>query len=51
MEMEWNKEAKEALKRVPFFVRKKVKAKVEEEARKRGDELVALHHVKARKKS
>jgi len=50
LEMQWEKEAKDALKRVPFFVRKKVKARVEEEAQRRGDDLVALHHVKACKK-
>jgi len=50
LEIQWSKEAKDALKRVPFFVRKKVKARVEEEAQRRGDDLVALHHVKACKK-
>ncbi len=50
MEMQWNKEAKDALKRVPFFVRKRVKARVEDEAERRGDDLVAVHHVKACKK-
>jgi anaerobic sulfite reductase subunit C len=46
VEMKWNPEAKDALKRVPFFVRKRVKTRVEEEALRRGDDLVTLHHVK-----
>ena len=30
--MEWTSEAEAALKRVPFFVRKRVRARVEQEA-------------------
>jgi len=48
--LEWSKEAKEALKRVPFFVRKRVKSKVEEEALRLGDDLVTLEHVNSCKK-
>ncbi len=44
--MKWNSEAEDAVKRVPFFVRKRVKTRVEEEALRRGDDLVTLHHVK-----
>jgi anaerobic sulfite reductase subunit C len=44
-EMKWTKEAEEAVSRVPFFVRKKVKKKVEEEAEKAGSSLVTLDHV------
>jgi anaerobic sulfite reductase subunit C len=42
---EWSDEAKEALSRVPFFVRKRVKARVEEEAARRGDRRVTMTHV------
>jgi anaerobic sulfite reductase subunit C len=45
LEMQWSKEARDALRRVPFFVRKRVKARVEEEARTRGEDRVTLHHV------
>lgn len=50
MEMQWSKEAKEALKQVPFFVRKRVKARVEEEARSQGSDRVTLDHVKTCKR-
>lgn len=44
-DMKWNKNAQEALSRVPCFVRKRVKKRVEEEAaRLRADE-VTLEHV------
>ena len=45
LEMQWSPEAKDALKKVPFFVRKRVKTRVEEEAARRGDDQVSLHHV------
>ncbi len=45
--MEWSKEAATAIKKVPFFVRKRVKARVEEEAARQGDNVVTLKHVKA----
>jgi len=48
--MEWHAEAAEAVKRVPFFVRKKVKTKVEEEAARRGDIVVTLEHVETCRK-
>jgi len=40
--MEWTPEAEDAVKKVPFFVRKRVKARVEKEAREAGvnDRLV-----------
>lgn len=44
--MEWNKEAAEAIKKVPFFVRKRVKARVEEEAQRSGSNMVTLEHVR-----
>jgi anaerobic sulfite reductase subunit C len=43
--MKWTKEAEEAVSRVPFFVRKRVKKRVEEEAEKCGAPLVTLEHV------
>ena len=45
--MEWTKEADESIKKVPFFVRKKVKARVEKEARSAGKKIVSLADVKA----
>ena len=44
--MKWEKAAEEAVRRVPFFVRKRVRAKVEEEARRDGSTEVLLKHVK-----
>jgi dissimilatory sulfite reductase (desulfoviridin) alpha/beta subunit len=48
--MKWTKEAEEAVSRVPFFVRKRVKKKVEEEAEKAGSPVVTLQHVQDSKK-
>jgi dissimilatory sulfite reductase (desulfoviridin) alpha/beta subunit len=45
--MDWSKEADNAVKKVPFFVRKRVKARVETDARKAGKKKVALADVKA----
>lgn len=44
--MEWDAQAKEALTRVPFFVRKRVKKRVEEEAASRGAKTVTFVHVR-----
>lgn len=45
--MRWTREAEEAISRVPFFVRRRVKKRVEEEAaRNRADE-VRMEHVAA----
>ncbi|MBW1997756.1 MAG: 4Fe-4S dicluster domain-containing protein [Deltaproteobacteria bacterium] len=44
--MKWTQEAEEAIKRVPFFVRKRVRARVEEEVKKRGRETVSLHDLR-----
>jgi anaerobic sulfite reductase subunit C len=46
-DMKWTPDAESAVKNVPFFVRKKVRARVEEEARSRGRDRVALADVKA----
>jgi len=45
--MKWSREAEEAVSRVPFFVRKRVKKRVEEEASRAGAREVALSHVRA----
>lgn len=45
--MEWIKEADEALRKVPFFVRKRVRSRVEKEAQQAGKTVVALADVKA----
>jgi anaerobic sulfite reductase subunit C len=44
--MKWSKEAEEAVSKVPFFVRKRVKKRVEEEAGRCGAGEVSLEHVK-----
>lgn len=48
--MKWNAEAEAAIKKVPFFVRKKVRARVEQEAAKQGKPQVTLAEVKATQK-
>lgn len=45
--MKWTAEADAAIKKVPFFVRKRVRSRVEEEARKAGKDEVSLADVKA----
>lgn len=48
--MQWRPEAEEAIKKVPFFVRKRVKARVEEQARQDGKRVVTLAEVTATQK-
>jgi len=48
--MKWEDQAREALSRVPFFVRKRVKKRVEEEAESRGAETVTIGHVRESQK-
>ncbi len=48
--MKWNKDAAEAVSRVPFFVRKRVKRRVEEEARRCGSNRVTMQHVRSSQK-
>lgn len=43
--MKWLREAEEAVAKVPFFVRKRVKQRVEDEAAAEGSPLVTLKHV------
>jgi len=45
--MKWMPEAEEAIKKVPFFVRKRVRARVEKEAHAAGRPAVSLADVKA----
>jgi len=45
--MEWTHDAEEAIRKVPFFVRKRVKTRVEEEALESGKSFVGLAEVKA----
>ena len=44
--MKWTKEAEDAVSRVPFFVRKRVKRRVEEEALKQESKQVNIEHVR-----
>jgi anaerobic sulfite reductase subunit C len=44
--MQWSPEAEAAVKKVPFFVRKGVRARVEDEARKAGRTLISLDDVR-----
>jgi dissimilatory sulfite reductase (desulfoviridin) alpha/beta subunit len=48
--MEWTPEAEAAIKKVPFFVRKRVRKRVEEEAKQAGKGIVTLAEVKATQK-
>ncbi len=48
--MEWTREAEEAVKSVPFFVRKKVKHRIEKEAVQAGKSRITLSDVRATRK-
>lgn len=45
--MKWTAEAEKAISRVPFFIRKRVRRKVEEEAARSGSSEVCMEHVSA----
>jgi len=45
--MEWTKSADESIQKVPFFVRKRVRARIEKEAKSAGKKVVSLADVKA----
>jgi len=45
--MKWDKAAEKGVRNVPFFVRKRVKQRIEEEAARRGSSAVTLEHVRA----
>jgi dissimilatory sulfite reductase (desulfoviridin) alpha/beta subunit len=47
--MKWTPEAEKAIKKVPFFVRKKVRLRVENEAKDKGKYRITLDDVKATK--
>ena len=47
--MQWTPEAEAAVKKIPFFVRKRVRSRVEEEARLAGKKVVSLAEVTATK--
>jgi len=44
--MKWTDDAEGAVSKVPFFIRQRVKKRVEEEAERQGSSLVTLDHVK-----
>lgn len=48
--MKWTQEAEDAISKVPFFVRKKVRKRVEKEALERGGTQVTLNDVNATRK-
>ncbi|MBW2660423.1 MAG: 4Fe-4S binding protein [Deltaproteobacteria bacterium] len=48
--MEWTEEAEKAIKKVPFFVRKKVRARVEDETVAAGRKAVTIPDIKTTKK-
>jgi dissimilatory sulfite reductase (desulfoviridin) alpha/beta subunit len=45
--MEWTQDADESIQKVPFLVRKRVRARVEKEAKSAGKKVVSLADVKA----
>ncbi len=47
--MKWTPEAEQAIKKIPFFVKKKVRTRVEKEAAKKGKKQITLKEVKATK--
>ncbi len=44
--MKWSDEAEQSINKVPFFVRRRVRKRVEEEAKKHGSEIVTIEHVR-----
>jgi anaerobic sulfite reductase subunit C len=49
-DMKWTEEAEQAISKVPFFVRRRIRKKVEVEAMRRGSEMVTIEHVKETRK-
>jgi anaerobic sulfite reductase subunit C len=45
LDVKWSKEANEALSKVPFFVRKRVKRRLEEDAARLKADKVTIEHV------
>ena len=48
--MEWTEEAEAAIRKVPFFVRKKVRARVEDEMRETGKKRISINDVRLSQK-
>ncbi|MCG8549538.1 MAG: sulfite reductase, partial [Desulfobacterales bacterium] len=48
--MKWDRDAEKEVSKVPFFVRKKVKKRIEKEAAERGCTVVSLDDVHAARK-
>ena len=48
--MKWTEEAEEAVKKVPFFVRKRVRERIEKEVSEAGKSVVGIAEVKATQK-
>jgi len=48
--MKWTSDAETAIKKVPFFVRKRVRARVEKEAWEAGNNIVSINEVRATQK-
>ena len=48
--MQWTEEAEAAIKKIPFFIRKKVRVRVEDEIRKTGRESISLNDVRLSQK-
>ena len=48
--MKWTEEAEDAVKKVPFFVRKRVRERIEKEASEAGKSIVTIAEVKATQK-
>ena len=48
--MKWTSDAEAAIKKVPFFVRKRVRARVEKEAWEAGNNIVSINEVRATQK-
>jgi anaerobic sulfite reductase subunit C len=44
--MKWSEEAEQAVSRVPFFVRRRVRKRVEEQAKELGSQIVTIEHVR-----
>ncbi len=44
--MKWSEEADQAISRVPFFVRRRVRKRVEEQAKQSGSQVITIEHVR-----
>lgn len=48
--MKWAPEAEQAIQKVPFFIRKRVRARVEQEAKDAGKSIISISEVKSTQK-